>query len=102
MRLQPLGQAFLSALRLAHRVSPRPLGARPHPTASAQQGPSPSYAPADGTVTHETYPQTREFNGGFCVLDLPSREAALEWAARIAKSCRCSQELRQFQDDPES
>jgi hypothetical protein len=33
------------ALRLAHSESPRPLGARPHHTASAQQGPSPSYAP---------------------------------------------------------
>jgi hypothetical protein len=57
---------------------------------------------ADGTVTNETYPQTKEFDGGFCVLDLPSRESAIEWAAKIAKSCRCSQELREFQYDPES
>jgi len=57
---------------------------------------------ADGTVTHETYPQTREFNGGFCVLELPSREAAIEWAAKIATACRCSQELREFHYDPES
>jgi hypothetical protein len=57
---------------------------------------------ADGTVTNQTYPQTREFNGGFCVLELPSRAAAIEWAARIARACRCSQELREFQYDPES
>lgn len=57
---------------------------------------------ADGTVTHETYPQTREFNGGFCVLELPSRDAAVEWAAKIARACRCSQELREFGYDPES
>jgi hypothetical protein len=57
---------------------------------------------ADGTVTNETYPQTKEFNGGFCILELPSRTAAVEWAARIAKACRCSQELREFQYDPES
>ena len=57
---------------------------------------------ADGTTTNETYPQTREFNGGFCVLELPSRDAAVEWAARIATACRCSQELREFQYDPES
>ncbi len=57
---------------------------------------------ADATVTNETYPQTREFNGGFCVLDLPSREAAITWAAKIARACRCSQELREFQYDPES
>jgi hypothetical protein len=57
---------------------------------------------ADATVTNETYPQTREFNGGFCVLELPSREAAIAWAAKIARACRCSQELREFRYDPES
>ncbi len=57
---------------------------------------------ADGTVTYETYPQTREFSGGFCVLELPSREAAIEWAAKLATACRCSQELREFGYDPES
>ena len=57
---------------------------------------------ADGTVTNETYPQTKEFNGGFCVLELPSRDAAVQWAARIAKACRCAQELREFHYDPES
>jgi hypothetical protein len=63
---------------------------------------APLMVAADGTVTNETYPQTKEFDGGFCVLELPSREAAVEWAAKIAKSCRCSQELREFQYDPES
>src|SRR5439155_38375 len=41
----------------------------------------------DGTITAGTYPQTKEFNGGFTVLDVPSREAALEWAAKIAAAC---------------
>lgn len=63
---------------------------------------APVMVAADGAVTHETYPQTREFDGGFCVLELPSREAAVEWAARIARACRCSQELREFGYDPES
>jgi len=63
---------------------------------------APRMVAADGTVTRGTYPQTREFNGGFCVLELPSREAAIEWAARLAGACRCSQELREFQYDPES
>ena len=57
---------------------------------------------SDGAVTHDTYPQTKAFDGGFCVLRLPSREAAILWAAKIAKACRCSQELREFGDDPES
>ena len=63
---------------------------------------APRMVAADGRVTNETYPQTREFDGGFCVLELPSREAAVQWAAKIAKACRCSQELREFGYDPES
>ncbi|HET7731967.1 MAG TPA: YciI family protein [Usitatibacter sp.] len=57
---------------------------------------------ADGKATHETYKQTREFDGGFCVMELPSREAAVQWAAKLARACRCSQELREFYYDPES
>lgn len=56
----------------------------------------------DGRCTHDTYAQTREFNGGFCVLELPSREQAIVWAAKIAAACRCAQELREFMFDPES
>ena len=63
---------------------------------------APLMVTADGTATSETYPQTREFDGGFCVLELPSREAAVQWAAKIASACRCSQELREFGYDPES
>ncbi|WP_169984019.1 YciI family protein [Microbispora sp. H10836] len=37
-----------------------------------------------GTVTEGTYPQTQQLEGGYMVLELPSREAALEWAAKIA------------------
>jgi len=57
---------------------------------------------ADGTVTNDTYPQTKVLDGGFTVLELPSRADAEKWAAKIAKACRCAQELRQFQYDPES
>ncbi|MBB3013153.1 YciI family protein [Cupriavidus alkaliphilus] len=63
---------------------------------------APLMVASDGTVTNETYPQTKEFDGGFCILQLPSREDAIQWAAKIAKACRCSQELREFGDDPES
>lgn len=63
---------------------------------------APQMVALDGTVTNETYAQTREFNGGFCVLELPSREAAIEWAAKLAQACRCAQELREFHYDPES
>jgi hypothetical protein len=53
----------------------------------------------DGTITAGTYPQTKEFNGGFTVLDVTSRKAALEWAAKIAAACRCPQEVREFGPD---
>lgn len=63
---------------------------------------APLMVAADGSVTNGTYPQTKEFDGGFCVLELLSREAAVQWAAKIAQACRCSQELREFGYDPES
>ncbi|MHA7680346.1 YciI family protein [Cupriavidus sp. PET2-C1] len=63
---------------------------------------APLMVASDGAFTIETYPQTKEFDGGLCVLELPSREAAIQWAAKIAKACRCSQELREFGYDPES
>src|SRR6266702_5769642 len=36
----------------------------------------------DGTVTDGPYPESKEHLGGFAVVDVPSREAALEWAAK--------------------
>jgi hypothetical protein len=57
---------------------------------------APVMVAGDGTVTSGTYPSTRNLNGGFTILELPSREAAVEWAARIAAACRCAQEVREF------
>lgn len=56
----------------------------------------------DGTVHESTYAETARIEGGYSVLEPPSREAALEWAAKLAAACRCAQELRAFQHDPES
>ena len=39
--------------------------------------------------------------GGFAVVGVASREEALEWAAKIAVSCRCAQEVRELLPDPE-
>lgn len=66
------------------------------------EGVAPVLVAADGTVTEGTYPGHTVPNGGYTVLELPSREAAVEWAAKIAVACRCSQELREFQYDPAS
>jgi hypothetical protein len=56
----------------------------------------------DGAVAEGGYPWAPALNGGFTVLELPAREEAVAWAARIAKACRCKQELRVFMFDPES
>ncbi|MEU1623405.1 YciI family protein [Streptomyces sp. NPDC005722] len=53
----------------------------------------------DGTVTDGPYPETKAVLGGFSVIDVPSREDALEWAARIAAACRCAQEVREIMPD---
>ncbi len=66
------------------------------------EGVAPQMVAGDGTLKNETYPQTKDFNGGFCVLEVPSREVAIQWAAKMAAACRCAQELREFQYDPES
>ena len=57
---------------------------------------------ADGAVTPGTYPQTARIEGGYTVLEVPTRDDALAWAAKIAEACRCPQEVRKFGDDPES
>ncbi len=66
------------------------------------EGVPPVMVSGQGVVTDGTYPQTRALEGGYTILDLPSRESAVEWAAKIATACRCAQELREFQYDPDS
>ena len=51
---------------------------------------------ADGTFSAGGYSWAPALNGGFTVLELPSRDQAIAWAARIARACRCRQELRVF------
>ena len=59
-----------------------------------------SVVATDGTVTDGPYPESKEHLGGFAVVDVPSREEALEWAAKIAVACRCAQEVRKIMPDP--
>jgi hypothetical protein len=59
-----------------------------------------SIVATDGTVTDGPYPETKEVIGGFAVVDVPSREEALEWAAKIAAACRCAQEVREILPEP--
>lgn len=59
-----------------------------------------SVVAADGAVTDGPYPETKAVLGGFSVIDVPSREDALKWAAKIAAACRCVQEVREIMADP--
>jgi len=54
----------------------------------------------DGTVADGPYPETKAVIGGFSLIDVPSLEEALEWAAKIAAACRCAQEVREIMFDP--
>lgn len=61
---------------------------------------APSVVATDGTVTDGPYPESKEHLGGFAVVDVPSREKALEWAAKMAVACRCAQEVFVLLPDP--
>jgi hypothetical protein len=63
---------------------------------------APVMVTGDGTVSAGGYPETKELTGGFTLIDVASREEALEWAAKIATACRCGQEVREFMYDPDS
>jgi hypothetical protein len=56
-----------------------------------------SIVSTDGTTTDGAYP---EAVGGLWVVEVPSREDALKWAAKTADACRCAQEVREFMPDP--
>lgn len=56
----------------------------------------------NGAVSVGPVPETKAVVGGFSIIEVPSREDALLWASRIARSCRCAQEVREIMFDPES
>ena len=64
------------------------------------EGQRASVVATDGTVTDGPYPETKEVIGGFSIVDVPTRDEALEWAAKIAVACRCAQEVRELMPDP--
>lgn len=53
-----------------------------------------------GDVQKGAFPETKAVISGFSIIDVPAIDEALAWAARIAESCRCTQEVRVLIDDP--
>lgn len=45
--------------------------------------------------------ETKEHLGGFWVIKVEDREAALDWASQAARACRATIEVRQFEPDSE-
>ena len=60
-----------------------------------------SVVATDGTVTERPHPATKAVVGGFTIIDVPSRDEALQWAGKIASACRCPQEVREIMHDPD-
>ena len=57
-----------------------------------------SVVATDGSVAHG--PERKAYVGGLTIVDVPSRDEALQWAAKFAVACRCPQEVREFLPDP--
>jgi hypothetical protein len=57
-----------------------------------------SVVATDRTVSEGSYPDAI---GGLTIVQVPSRQDALEWAAKIAVACRCAQDVREIGPDPE-
>ena len=62
----------------------------------------PTIVATDGTTSLGSVPETKAVVGGFSIIEVDTHEEALAWAARIAESCRCAQEVREIMFDPES
>lgn len=51
-------------------------------------------------VTDGPFVETKEFLGGFAVVDVPDDETAQMWAAKLAEGCGWPQEVRRFGHPP--
>jgi hypothetical protein len=56
----------------------------------------------DGMVIDGPSPESKAVVGGFSIIEVPSRQEAIGWAAKIAAACRCAQEVREIMYDTES
>ena len=67
-----------------------------------EDGPVYTADPTSGSVlvTDGPYAETKEFLGGFAVVDVADDEAAKVWAARTAEACGWPQEVRRFGSQP--
>jgi hypothetical protein len=86
-----------AAAKASHEVAQEAMDAGVWVFGGGLENQEASVVATDGTVTDGSYP---EAIGGFCVVEVPSCEEALKWAAKTADACRCAQEVREFMPDP--
>lgn len=84
----------------AHRVMKAAQDAGVWITGGGLQSQRASVVATDGSVADGPYPETKAVVGGFSIIEVASREEALEWAGRFAAACRCAQEVREIMHDP--
>jgi hypothetical protein len=85
----------------AHRVVQEAKDAGVWVTGGGVESQRASIVATDGTVADGPHPETKAVIGGFSIVEVPSREEALRWAAKIAAACRCAQEVRELMPDPD-
>jgi hypothetical protein len=57
---------------------------------------------AETVITDGPFVESKEWIGGFWVIEAPDLDAALAWAAEGSKACAGRVEVRPFQDEPEA
>ncbi|CAI9405729.1 YciI family protein [Nocardioides sp. T2.26MG-1] len=55
---------------------------------------------AETVVTDGPFAETKEYLGGFWIIEAPDLDAALRWAAEGSKACANRVEVRPFQEEP--
>jgi hypothetical protein len=51
------------------------------------------------TMTDGPYAETKEYLGGFWIIDVPDLDSALKWAAKASEACIGAVEVRPFQGE---
>ena len=69
-----------------------------------EDGPVYSADPTGGDVliTDGPYAETKEWLGGFALVDVDDDEAAQVWAGKIAEACGWPHEVRRFKPQPQA
>ena len=84
------GQDMPAVARAAHAVCQEAINAGVFVCGGGLEDQRAGIVAADGTVTGGPYPGAV---GGFTIVEVPTREEALAWAAKIAVACRCAQQV---------